>query len=727
MANSNNNANNFADSEAFEKASLKLQKFEGLSTADKIRYCNAQATPDVINDFPLVTDYEGVRITPNGCTMSVIEGFTPLIDRQSGAGLTTISTFGIKFSKVEKVDFTVTVPRLTAEEIAQGGDLFEILKKKALATIVAKWNPNDGSGTQEFQVGKPTIMPSGSTPLFWSNSRGHLIPTGRLSKPNFKFVFEKLLGKAIALPVGKDPKTCTRVQVHVQMKGTWIGKSEAEKFCSTMSKLCLDPFVIPESLLDLIYGGIALYDGDASLDAILKGEEPMLPFAMTYSGQETLKGASSAEEAAQFVKDNTGASVLRESKPVEGHKGLLTHDSDEFVAFRNSFVIAASAKVWVARWIDSSLLEIYAKNKSLHIIPHLDGALLFHRTTVRIVNKPLTLETSTQLENCNSDGTGRMFLGLQSVVENISPACAVLAAVLNATAFEDKVLVDIMSNLLNPVSLEEGVTVFETGHNHMGQVKILKAQPGMIIPLECDPLVTFKNVAKIWGDTFVVKWGDKATLVSPFVATKLGYAPGGNLELYSKVFLELCGILTLEDENHFEAEMSQWWSANITVLANIIKGGDTAKMQSKCNLLKKGTRAKGVMSVKAGSIVGQGITQGYFYVSEDSPFASRRGEVLLRWRNPMPFIGIRKVAVVGTNPATCDVLIPERLSGKALAFNKGYEHPTDISETFGDIDGDSLQFLFVKDLLEWAVHNEATIKKNKGLWEALIQFNFISD
>jgi len=725
------------------KAFRLLNKVSQLSIADLIRFNNAISEPSELTESPLIIDYEGIRVAPNVCTLSTVEFFSPLADRQSGGGLTTISQMKLGFDAKETISMQIVVSPLTKDEADScandTGKMAQLVKEKALSRIRPMYNLFDGKGPQPY-TGKAVMMPDGTVPLYWETTDGKLVASRILAKNGFTFGFEGIDGPTVATLIGADPKTCTRVQVDTTLKGVWIGVSEAEKFAATMAKLCLDPFVIPNNLEDLVYGGIALYDGGLDYTDILLGNAEMLPFPHVITGQETMKSASSAEEAAQYVKVASGESVIRPSIKVDGFKGLLTADDDDFVEFRNQFVQATKRRIWVCRWVDSDMLPIYQKSMAkaiddgrLIIQPLGDGAILLHHCDARLVSKPFTIETSTQLENCNARATGRMFQELQSVAEGMSGPMGVIARILAATANEDKTLAATVPTLMDRI-YSPGIVdgMYNTGNQRIGDngvVPVWDALTYLDLPVECDPLTTFDAAAKDTDEEFVLKYEDKYFLVSLKVARSLGYTPGGNLELYAQVVHQLLLTLNMKDKTSelFGREMKQWMAAYNTTLKGILEGGETTKMQAKCGLYQKGTRAKGVCAAKMGSLVMKGLKRGYLYVSEDSPFAAQRGQLIMWWRNPMPFLGLMKVAVVGSDPNTCDVVVPDTLLGKALAKNKVYTHPIDTSRTFGDIDGDGIQFCNVNMLLQWAIGaGREQVQKNPGLWNQMIECGFIS-
>lgn len=419
--------------------------------------------------YPHVTKVDEDVVYQHCIYLAAVRSFSPVLALpHSGQGFSTIREWNIKHPAVLK--FEVTVGGLDPEEKADEienlkGD--EVLKHKvslALQKVRLQWKAPKG---EQWEAYTPGAHIPGRSYAYWTEYEEGVTTLGaRIEKRGFDFVCTQVpqVGPEDVQLIG-PANSCTQARVTITIRGVWMAKSQAEKFAATLSKLCVD--ALPEgswgSLEGTELGGIVLYDDfEGSFDTFTKkcvsGEITPLPLPHVGLGQETAKGAPSYNPAAATLRALTNKHVLRESQDCNQKVALngkeksfpmgdIVWDSDQFVHFRRKWSDATIRKgVW-ARWVDDHMVEILksavgysekvkqvkalvdqgSKKQAKRVWESYpfrfkpagqvgDGYFYFHRTEVRVELAPLTMETSTQLENLGSDPSGGMFFELQNTM-----------------------------------------------------------------------------------------------------------------------------------------------------------------------------------------------------------------------------------------------------------------------------------------------------------------------
>jgi hypothetical protein len=414
-----------------------------LSMSEQVLMLNEmarQAAGDKVSAL-VVKTRQGKLVFPHVTYLSKMSSFSPLLALpHSGQGFSTMEKIGIQHPAV--LTFEVTIGELRVDEEGDHENLDKEARNKLQAAKIAKAKKilklkhGKPGEAKSFKVGE--TIPEGEMLYHLDYGDGRIVAGPKLSKQNFHFVVE-------AVPSVEDtdftlvgnPDGATRAKVQVRVKGHWYSTSEAEKFAAMLTKLCVDKMPRTEKPEDLLKGGILLYEDNTSLPLeemalqILEEKVQACPLTDVGSGQETQKGAPTAEPASAFLKALTGKSVLREEtlrhQKVNGEEvemGYIVWDTDEFVEFRNVWNESSIHKgVWV-RWVDEWMHEVLkesTKKKAgdFYSFPCIHGGFYwFHRTEVRVELAPLTLETATQKE-CLSGPKGSMFSELLQTLGQI--------------------------------------------------------------------------------------------------------------------------------------------------------------------------------------------------------------------------------------------------------------------------------------------------------------------
>lgn len=389
----------------------------------------------------VVKTRRGKLVFPHVTYLSKMSSFSPLLALpHSGQGFSTMEKIGIQHPVV--LTFEVTIGELRLDEEGDHENLDKEARNKLQAAKIAKAKKilklkhGKPGEAKSFKVGE--TIPEGEMLYHLDYGDGRIVAGPKLSKQNFHFVVE-------AVPSVEDtdftlvgnPDGATRAKVQVRVKGHWYSTSEAEKFAAMLTKLCVDKMPRTEKPEDLLKGGILLYEDNTSLPLeemalrILEEQVQPCPLTDVGSGQETQKGAPTAEPASAFLKALTGKSVLREEtlrhQTVNEEKvemGYIVWDTDEFVEFRHVWNESSIHKgIWV-RWVDEWMHEVLkesTKKKAgdFYSFPCIHGGFYwFHRTEVRVELAPLTVETATQKE-CLSGPKGSMFSELLQTLGQI--------------------------------------------------------------------------------------------------------------------------------------------------------------------------------------------------------------------------------------------------------------------------------------------------------------------
>lgn len=444
-------------------------KLSELSLKDKILLANGWAKKlkgEYI--YPHVTELADGDIVYQHCIyLSALRSFSPVLAMpHSGQGFSTVKEWGIKHPAVLSFDVTVgglDITELDEDDEPTAKEMHAQKVATALGRITLKWCAPDSKEWKEYAVG--ACIPEGSAA--YQVKFEDVKATGApIRKEGFSFVVtRKPVVKTEDVTLIGNPQSCTQARVKIKVWGTWLGTSQAEKFASTLSKLCVDAMPEANSLEDTMAGGICLFDAPKGgsftnwCQAAVKGEVAPLPLTDVGLGQETAKGAPTYNPASAVIKAVTGKHVKRQThamtQPVEIKGeikqfpiGDVVWDSDEFVAFRNEWNKAALATgVW-ARWTDEIMMpilkkavkyeETLAKAKALQaegkkaeasalweaypyrfVATSEEGYYFFHKAEVRVELAPLTMETSTQKENLSAAGSGSMFWELINGVGQI--------------------------------------------------------------------------------------------------------------------------------------------------------------------------------------------------------------------------------------------------------------------------------------------------------------------
>jgi len=405
--------------------------------------------------YPLVTQTaEGEVVYQHCLHLAAARSFSPVLaSPHSGQGFSTVLEWKLKHPAILK--FEVTVGGLDTEEEAEqfnslvGNERLKHLKALAARKVNLEWRAPGSDEWKPYTVG--ALVPEGSAGYRLEHDSGFTAGAA-VEKRQFDFVVTqtpRVMPEDIVI-IGKG-ESATQARVTIIIKGVWCAVSQAEKFAATLSKLCVDAVPEAHSLKDTELGGIVLYaEPEVSMDKFiqkaLEGEVTPISLPHVGLGQETAKGAPTYNPAAATVLALTGKRVLRKThqvtQPVEVRGELkdfpvgdIVWDSDEFVDFRRKWSKATvRTGVW-GRWVDPymvSILKSAVKYSQMEekkdtqeweeypyrFVPagpeEEDGYYYFHRTEVRIELAPMTMETSTQLENLGSTPTGGMFWELQN-------------------------------------------------------------------------------------------------------------------------------------------------------------------------------------------------------------------------------------------------------------------------------------------------------------------------
>lgn len=406
--------------------------------------------------YPHVTeDKEGRRVYQHCIYVSAARAIQcPIMGPHSGQGFSTIREWKIKHPAV--LSFDVTVGGLDTNSVAkeiegmEGNEALKYRTALAMQKIHLEWKAPGTKQWQPYIVG--ACIPEGASGYWIEYDLGVHTQGAPIQKRQFSFVvteIPRVSPEDVSL-IGKA-ESATQARVTVKVRGVWLAVSQAEKLAATLSKLCVDamPEGSTESLEGTQLGGIVLYDAptEGTLDEFVAQAlaEEVMPLLLPNvgMGQETAKGAPSYNPAAATLRALTGKHVLRQTHEVvqpvlmknkqggEVEKsfpvGDVVWDSDEFVQFRRAWSEATvRMSIW-ARWIDEEMVDVM--KSTLHyeefegtdkwesfpfrIVPVSsdpeDGYYYFHRVPVRIELAPMTMETSTQLENLGTTPNGGAF------------------------------------------------------------------------------------------------------------------------------------------------------------------------------------------------------------------------------------------------------------------------------------------------------------------------------
>jgi hypothetical protein len=405
--------------------------------------------------YPHVTETaEGELVYQHCLNLAAVRSFSPVLALpHSGQGFSTVQEWKIKHPALLK--FEVTVGGLDREEEAEemeglvGDERLKHLKALAARKVNLEWRAPGSQEWKPYTVG--ALVPEGSAGYRLEHDSGFTAGAA-VNKRQFDFVVTevpRVLPEDIVL-IGKA-ESATQARVTIIIKGVWCAVSQAEKFAATLSKLCVDAVPEAHCIQDTELGGIVLYaEPEVSMDDFVQKavDGSLTPVTLPHVGlgQETAKGASTYNPAAATVLALTGKRVLRKThqvtQPVEVRGELkdfpvgdVVWDSDEFVQFRRKWSKATvRTGVW-GRWVDEYMVDILKSavkyqqmeekmgTQEWEEYPYRfvkageteeDGYYYFHRTEVRIELAPMTMETSTQLENLGSTPTGGMFWELQN-------------------------------------------------------------------------------------------------------------------------------------------------------------------------------------------------------------------------------------------------------------------------------------------------------------------------
>lgn len=382
----------------------------------------------------MVKTREGEVIYPFVTYVGKMDSFSPLLAAPySGQGFSTLEKIGIQHPAC--LSFEVTIGELRLDGEVEGDDkpsdkntrqkAFDDKVKQAKKMLKLKHGAPGES--KAYKVGE--TIPEGTMLYHLDYGDGRIVAGPKLSKQGFTFTVEAVPSvEDVDFTLVGNPEGATRAKVNVRIKGHWYSTSEAEKFAAMLTKLCVDKMPRTECPEDLLKGGILLYEDDRTLPLeelayqILEEKVKPCPLTDVGSGQETQKGAPTAEPAAAFIKAMTGKTVLREEtlqyQEVNGEMmpmGYLVWDCDQFIEFRhvwNESSIHGGVWVrWIDEWMHEVLLEATKKKSSdFYQFPCIHGGYYwFHRTEVRVSVSPVTMETATQKECLSVKAKGTAF------------------------------------------------------------------------------------------------------------------------------------------------------------------------------------------------------------------------------------------------------------------------------------------------------------------------------
>lgn len=424
-----------------------LEDLKNLTLKEKILLANGLAE-ELSGEFifPLVSRFKEEWVYQHCWYASACLSFSPVLSLpHSGQGFSTVKEWVIKHPAIMAFEVTVSHLHLTPEEEekAEGsrdkeGMKLAIKRQKAIKRIKLEWKPDEKGATwSPYRVGE--VLPEGAYTYRYNPTGGAWCWGSTLRKDGFTFVVgaQPTIKEADVSLVG-DGGTATQARVTVKVSGMWVASSDAEKFASTLTKLCADSIEQPESILDTMMGSIGLWEAppvDVSLEnycqSIIKGDVEILPLPMLGIGQETGKGAPTYNGAASFILALTGKRVLRKEieceQMIEGPGTQevinfpLMWDSDQFVEFRREWSKASmSPGVW-GRWVDDLMAPILMKacgwkagDPNFCFVkagPEAgdEGWWFFHQADIRTFILPGTMETSTMKENIGASGSGGMY------------------------------------------------------------------------------------------------------------------------------------------------------------------------------------------------------------------------------------------------------------------------------------------------------------------------------
>ena len=396
---------------------------------------------------PLVVQTrKGKYVYPHVTYLSKLSSFSPILALpHSGQGFSTLDRLVLRHPAVLSYEITVGEAQWTQVEVPEGASKGDAVSqataaKVAFAKSVVKTKWSEGcptKGAQRYKVGQE--VPDGAMMYHLDYGQGRIVAGPRISKAGFNFVVKSIPSlKDEDFTLVGNPEKATRVKVQLKIHGEWVSTSEAEKFAGMLTKLCIDKMPVTETPADLLKGGILLYEDQPEVglvhmvEKILKEEVAPCPLTDVGSGQETQKGAPTAEAASAWLRAVTGKGVLRKEthheQMVNGKPhpiGWVVWDDDQFVEFREAWNKASiKSGIW-ARWVDDWMYEVLLESTSkkaqdFHFEPSIHGGwYVFHRTQVRTELAPLTLETSTQKENLSARPKGSMFWELISVLSQM--------------------------------------------------------------------------------------------------------------------------------------------------------------------------------------------------------------------------------------------------------------------------------------------------------------------
>jgi hypothetical protein len=423
----------FMKREDMAEFAAKVEKeLSALSTSELVRFLNYLAEQKQkigAKVGPLVSKMiNDDKVYPYVTFLSMARAFSAVLALpHSGQGGTTIKEFAIKHPALLKFEPAIQVKQYAGnrEQMMQS-KIAEAFSKVKLA------HPGECGKWVNYKVGE--TLPEG-TPGYVLVEGRQLRQGSLIGKKNFDFVVGAMPTMKVeeVRPMG-DWKTCTMVKVGVTIEGFWVGTSTAEKFAGTLTKLCLDCVEPSADIEETAFtGGVLAYEGTPGDDLqtycenIVKGMVEPISMPQCWSGQETSKGAPTAETSAALTYCLTGKRILKTQKEeeviVDGQvvdKYQYIWDSEEFCVVQNAISRATIRTVVWGRWIDPDmavlLKEIHKGSKSYIFVDTVEGdTYFFHQTETRFEIFPGTMETATQKESLSSEASGSMFTELTLV------------------------------------------------------------------------------------------------------------------------------------------------------------------------------------------------------------------------------------------------------------------------------------------------------------------------